>query len=211
MRWVHFSIPLLAACLCFFFSTVALPNVVCAIEPSFDCSKADHDAEELICRDNELAALDNQLAGVYHSALENIPADEHRNLKAIQRGWIKGRNDCWKADDLRSCVQLAYESRITELQIQGCLVTVPAPVKYQCDGGEYDYLTAVFYQETAMPAVVLTRINDRDSGQVIAWPTPSGSGAKYQGRNILFWTKGDEAMVEWLGDKLKCREISTRK
>ncbi len=112
---------------------------------------------------------------------------------------------------MRSCVKYAYESRITELQIQGGLVTVPEPVKYQCDGGEYDYLTAVFYQETAMSAVVLTRVNDRESGQVIAWPTPSGSGAKYQGRNVLFWTKGNEAMVEWLGDKLKCREISTRK
>ena len=211
MRTVFFFVLLPVMCTGVVFGSALLPNAASAAGPSFDCSKADHDAEELICRDNELTSLDNQLAEVYHAALRNIPADEHKNLKAIQRGWIKGRNDCWKADDLRSCVKLAYESRITELQIQGGLVTVPEPVKYQCDGGEYDYLTAVFYQETAMSAVVLTRVNDRESGQVIAWPTPSGSGAKYQGRNVLFWTKGNEAMVEWLGDKLKCREISTRK
>jgi uncharacterized protein len=182
-----------------------------ASDPSFDCSKADHDAEELICRDNELAALDNQLAVVYHAALKNFLADERKNLKAMQRGWIKGRNDCWKADELRSCVKFAYESRITELQIQGSLITVPEPTKYQCDDGEHDYLTAIFYQETAMPAVVLTRVNDRDSSLVIAWPTPSGSGAKYQGRNVNFWNKGNEAMVEWNNDKLKCRAMSTKR
>jgi len=124
----------------------------CAIEPSFDCSKASHDAEELICRDNELAELDNQLAGVYHAAVENIPADELKTMRAMQRGWIKGRNDCWKADDLRDCVKLEYETRITELQIRGGLVTVPEPVEFQCDGGKNDYLTAVFYQSTVQPA-----------------------------------------------------------
>jgi len=179
----------------------------CAIEPSFDCSKADHDAEDLICRDNELAALDNQLAGVYGAALKNIPVDEHKNLKAVQRGWIKGRNDCWKSSDLRDCVQLAYESRITELQIQGGLVTVPEPVQYQCDGGDYDYLTAIFYRSTALPVVALTRINNRETWQVIAYRSHSGSGARYEGQNVLFWNKGDEAMLEWNGEKLECREF----
>ncbi len=186
------------------FSSAAWSNSACAVEPSFDCSKADHDAEELICRDNELAALDNQLAGVYHTALENFPVDERKNLKVMQRDWIKGRNDCWKADDLRSCVKFAYEYRITELQITGGLFTVPEPVQYQCDSGEYDYLTAIFYTETARPAVVLSGNNGRDFWQVIAWPTPSGSGAKYQGSNVLFWNKGTEALVERQGRTIKC-------
>ncbi len=84
---------------------------------NLDYSKANHNAEELICRDNELTSLDNQLAAGYHAALGHIPANEHKNLKVIQRGWIEGRNDCWKADELRSCVKLAYEFRVTELQI----------------------------------------------------------------------------------------------
>ncbi len=207
MKLTHFFLPLLAAGICFLFNSAALPNAACAIEPSFDCSRADHDAEELICRDNELAALDNKLAAVYQTVLESCPDNDRKNLKATQRGWIKGRNDCWKADDLRSCIKFAYESRITELQIQGGLVTVPEPVEYQCNGGKHDYLTAIFYQNTVLPVVVLTRVNDKNSDQVLAWPTPSGSGAKYQGGNVLFWSKGREAMVEWNGSTLQCLEL----
>ncbi len=191
-----------------FFGPVLIANRASAADPSFDCSKTAHDAEELICKDDELAALDNQLAEVYHTAQQNFPADERNNLKAVQRGWIKGRNDCWKSDNMHNCIKIAYESRITELQIQGGLVTRPEPVQYRCNGGEYDYLTAIFYQETVLPVVVLTRVNGRETWQVIAYHTRSGSGARYSGQNVLFWSKGNEAMDEWNEDKLKCREIS---
>ncbi len=210
MGRIYISLPALSACLSLFCLSVAWSSSVCAVEPSFDCSKADHDAEELICKDNELAALDNQLAGVYHAALENFPAGERKNLKSMQRGWIKGRNDCWKADNLRNCVKSAYEFRITELQIKGGLVVVPEPVQYQCDGGEHDYLTAIFYLETALPAVVLTGNSGTDFWQETAFIIPSGSGEKYQGRNLLFWSKGQEAMLEWNGDDLKCKEMTDK-
>lgn len=192
-----------------FFGPALSPNSASAADPSFDCSKTAHDAEELICNDDELAALDNQLAGVYQAAQHNFPEEERKNLKAVQRGWIKGRNDCWKSDGLRNCIKFAYESRITELQIQGGLITRPEPVQYQCSGGEHDYLTAIFHRETVLPAVVLTRVNSRETWQVIAYHTRSGSGAKYSGPNVLFWSKGNEAMVEWNEDKLKCKELST--
>jgi membrane-bound inhibitor of C-type lysozyme len=32
----------------------------------------------------------------------------------------------------------------------------------------------------------------------------SGSGARYVGDDIEFWNKGDDAMVEWQGQKLEC-------
>jgi hypothetical protein len=58
---------------------------------------------------------------------------------------------------------------ITKLQMQGVLVTVPAATEYQCDGGHYDYLTAFFCRNAALPiVVVLTRNTSRDSNQVIA-------------------------------------------
>ncbi len=204
-------IPLLAITTGLLFGSLFWLGSACAIEPSFDCNKADHDAEDLICKDDEISALDNQLAGVYAASLENIPADERKNLKAMQRGWIKGRNDCWKSRDLRDCVKFAYESRITELQIQGGLVSVPEPVQYQCNSGDYDYLTAIFYRSTVLSVVALTRINDRETWQVIAYHSRSGSGAKYEGQNVLFWSKGNEAMLEWNGEQLKCREIPVEK
>jgi uncharacterized protein len=37
-------------------------------------------------------------------------------LKAHQRGWIKGRNECWKADDEKKCMADEYRLRIKELK-----------------------------------------------------------------------------------------------
>jgi uncharacterized protein len=84
--------------------------------PSFDCAKASHEVEELICGDAELAELDRSLSGLYGTLLEHTPAGEQRMLKAEQRGWVKGRNDCWKSDDVRGCVKSEYEARIRDLK-----------------------------------------------------------------------------------------------
>jgi uncharacterized protein len=39
-----------------------------------------------------------------------------------QRGWVKGRNDCWKSADHLQCTQAAYETRIAALQARYELV-----------------------------------------------------------------------------------------
>ena len=90
--------------------------LVQAANPSFDCSKATHEAELLICKDADLAALDRSLAELYATVLKNTPASEQGALKTEQRGWVKGRDDCWKADDKHGCIKAAYESRINELK-----------------------------------------------------------------------------------------------
>ncbi|MGB6188236.1 MAG: hypothetical protein WBF70_06640, partial [Aeromonas molluscorum] len=66
----------------------------------------------------------------------------------MQRGWIKGRNECWKADDLRQCVLTNYQQRITELQIKGGQMMVPSPVIYQCGTVQ---VSAYFYADTELP------------------------------------------------------------
>jgi len=86
------------------------------VTPSFDCAKASHEVEELICKDAELADLDRSLADLYAVVLKNTPASEQKMLKAEQRGWVKGRNDCWKSSDERGCVKREYEVRISELK-----------------------------------------------------------------------------------------------
>ena len=85
-------------------------------KPAFDCSKASGDVEELICNDTELADLDRSLSDLYGVLYKNLPADQQKHLKAEQIGWIKGRNDCWKSDDLRACVKGEYEYRINQLK-----------------------------------------------------------------------------------------------
>ncbi len=86
-----------------------------ANQPSFDCSKVKKDSSEgLICGSDELMDLDRELAAVYKQALNKASKDDM--LKAHQRGWIKGRNDCWKAKDEKQCMVDQYKLRIKELK-----------------------------------------------------------------------------------------------
>ncbi|MDA1379885.1 hypothetical protein PCI56_08560 [Plesiomonas shigelloides subsp. oncorhynchi] len=55
-------------------------------------------------------------------------------LKATQRGWIKGRNECWKSSDLPACTRQNYQLRIAELQVKYQLSQPLAPVVYSCKG-----------------------------------------------------------------------------
>jgi uncharacterized protein len=87
-----------------------------AASPSFNCAKASGEVEKLICKDAELAKLDRSLADLYATLLKNTPKSKQQGLKAEQRGWVKGRNDCWKSDDLRGCVASEYRSRIDQLK-----------------------------------------------------------------------------------------------
>ena len=96
--------------------TVVASAPAAKANPSFDCAKASHEVEELICKDAELADLDRSLADLYAVVLKNTPASEQKMLKAEQRGWVKGRNDCWKSSDQRGCVKSEYEVRISELR-----------------------------------------------------------------------------------------------
>ena len=86
-----------------------------ANQPSFDCSKVKKDSSEgLICGSDELMDLDRELATIYKQALTKASKDDM--LKAHQRGWIKGRNDCWKAKDEKQCMANEYNLRIKELK-----------------------------------------------------------------------------------------------
>ena len=95
--------------------TIALLTVsLYANQPSFDCSKVEkNSSESLICSSDELMDLDRELSMVYKQALEKASKDD--TLKAHQRGWIKGRNDCWKAEDEKKCMVDQYTLRIQEL------------------------------------------------------------------------------------------------
>jgi uncharacterized protein len=71
-------------------------GTVLAAGPSFECSKVEKDSiEELICKDDELSALDQKMAGVYAAAIKKAVNEHPPVLKAEQLGWIKARNGCW--------------------------------------------------------------------------------------------------------------------
>ena len=99
--------------------------------PTFDCAKAQGEVEQLICKDEGLAALDRKLDEVYKAALAKARDDVPQLLRTEQRGWVSGRNECWKAKDadnavyltaswtatsVRECVEARYRIRTAELQ-----------------------------------------------------------------------------------------------
>jgi uncharacterized protein YecT (DUF1311 family) len=73
---------------------VLAPAAAAQPGPSFDCSKAEHEIEELICKDDGLAAEDRKLAEVYAAAVKAMEGvasggpEAIQKLKTTQRGWI---------------------------------------------------------------------------------------------------------------------------
>jgi uncharacterized protein len=184
--------------------------------PAFDCAKADGEVEKLICQNEDLAALDRKLDEVYKAALAKATNEVAPTLKAEQRGWIKGRNECWKAQgednpafltaswqatDVRDCVEGQYQLRISELQALYHLVPSKGPVFFACEGNPANEVVATFFETDPPTARV-----ERGDRSVTAWLVPTGSGSKYEGQNLELWTKGDEARVTWLDEELKCQE-----
>lgn len=183
--------------------------------PAFDCAKASGEVEKLICADQGLAALDRKLDGVYKAALAKASDDVPKFLRTEQRGWIKGRDECWKAKgagnpvylteswvatDVRGCVEGQYRMRIAELQVQLRLMPAKGPVFFACNNQPANEFVATFF-ETDPPAASVER-GDRT---VIAYQVRTASGAKYEGQNLALWTKGNEATITWLGEELKCK------
>ncbi len=181
--------------------------------PAFDCAKAQGEVQELICKDEGLASLDRKLDEVYKAALAKARDDVPQFLRAEQRGWIKGRDECWKvktggpafltatwqATNVRECVEGNYRIRISELQALMRLVPPKGPVFFTCENNPSNEVVATFF-ETDPPTARL----ERGDKTVTAWLVPAGSGSKYEGQNVEFWTKGKEATVTWLEEKLRC-------
>jgi len=168
-----------------------------AATPSFDCSKSPGGFEQLVCKDPSLAALELQLADTFAQALAK--AADKATLQATERGWIKGRDECWKADDMPACVREAYIVRIVDLRIQHNLVVIPSAVEYRCDDNSKPF-TATFYNDEPRAAVLTW-----GSDQAIVPATVSASGARYAARGIEFWEHQGVASVDFYGNKLSCK------
>jgi len=169
-------------------------------KPTFDCSRVNSDIEALICGDPELAALDHKMDAVFKRAAARQSGADLKALTATQRGWIKGRNDCWKAQDKKSCVIESYNVRMVELQITNGLVEAPPAVGFVCNGDASVPFFATFYNDLDPPAAVLTYGGD----QAIALAAPAASGARYAADHMEFWEHQGQATVDWYGTPLQC-------
>lgn len=163
--------------------------------PSFDCAKAESEAEKLVCGDAALAELDRKVAAAYGAALDAAggldagASEAVETLRAEQRGWIKGRDECWKAADPRDCVEFAYLSREGTLVAEWMLQEPTGTAAWACDGNPSNEVVTMFF-DTTLPSVRFERGDSIDTGSLAR----TGSGARYEGsfgRSI--WIKGEEA------------------
>lgn len=83
------------------------------IAPSFDCDKAEKNAEKLICNDNGLAALDREVARLYRLASDALNATpDFEDLLIGQRKWLAERNTCFDAE----CLAEMHVRRVNQLR-----------------------------------------------------------------------------------------------
>jgi uncharacterized protein len=86
---------------------------------SFDCGKAESEAEKMICGNDELSRLDKSLNKAYLQVLERT--DIKKQIIKGQRQWLKNfRNACRDAE----CIKRTYKTRIKELEFLSSYVTI---------------------------------------------------------------------------------------
>lgn len=161
--------------------------------PSYSCANViDGGIKQMICNDAGLSMFDRKLAAVYAEALKIAATQQPPTLRAEQRGWIKGRDECAKNDAPRTCVEDEYRRRIAELQAMYRLLPPKGPVTYVCDGNRANEVV-VNYFATDPPTLVA----ERGDSVSLMYLQQSGSGAKYAGRNETLWEHAGEARITW--------------
>lgn len=170
--------------------------------PSYDCAKA-QDVEQRVCQSAELSVLDRRMAAAYKSNLAATDAATQKRLRAEQRGWLRSRDECWKASDQNLCITLSYQMRLVQLQIQSGAVMAPKAVEFAC-GENSKPFTAAFYDKLEPHAAILTYGGD----QTIAIIQRSASGAHYSNDGVDFREHQGEARVTWYGTQLTCKVAS---
>lgn len=155
---------------------------------TIDCARASGQAEQAVCADKELAALD-RLAG---------PGDDM--LK-------EARNACVRADELRPCLVEAYAMRIAERAKAGAAdsAMVTGPVAFACGR---ETIEATFINSE--PGYVV--LAGGESPAVLA-RVAAASGVAFEGRvdgePWSLWNKGREATLVRSGREANCTDVAS--
>jgi uncharacterized protein len=181
------------------------PAAALAEGPTFDCAKAQGEVEKLICADAALAALDHQLDAAYKAATAKAKGPVATELRETQRGWVSGRNECWKAngqqtwitatwtvDTVKGCVDAQYRLRTSELQALWQLVP-PKTIAYACQNNPANEVVASFFATD--PATIRLERGDR---AVTMWLVGAAGAGKYEGQNVDLVHQGNSLKVNWL-------------
>jgi len=77
--------------------------------------------------------------------------------------------------------------------------TTRGPFVFICQGTPPTQITATFLGKDAGRAKLVYK-----GETVIAKHALSADGARYQAPRVDFWNKGDDATIEWRGERLSC-------
>jgi uncharacterized protein len=172
----------------------------------------------LICSDASLTALDRSLNTAYKAATAKASGKLATQLRTEQRGWVKSRNDCWKAngqqtwitptrtvDTVKGCVDAQYRIRTSELQAIWQLLP-PNTVSCACQNNPAN--EAVAGNFATDPATIRL---ERGVRTVTLWRVGRPDEGKYEGQNVSLVHQGNAMKVSWLTtdlgktDELACR------
>lgn len=186
--------------------------------PTFDCAKAQGVVEKAICADAGLAARDRQLAAVYKAATAKARGRLADTLRADQRGWVKGRNDCWKANGqetwitatwtvktVKDCIDAQYRLRTSELQAVWRLLP-PTTTSQACNGNPANEVIVNAFATD--PATIRLERGDRTA---TLWQVGVPADSRFEGQNVALVRQAGGAKVSWLDvnsgktDELDCQ------
>lgn len=172
--------------------------------PSFSCKTvAKNSIAAKVCQEPELALLDAKLAYTYALAAKAAQPSKLGQLHAEQRGWIKGRDECWKSSQQNACIHDAYQQRIATLAATYSLVPHSEPYQFVCGDKNPRPLEVVFY-ETQPSTLVANFAGDKS----LMFQQRMGSGIYYRGRNEWFKEHQHHTTIQWGYQKpvLTCKQ-----
>ncbi len=184
---------------------LSFPIVASAQGGTIDCARARGSVAALICSDDELAERDRALAAVFRAVSAKATGAMAKRLRAEQRGWVKGRNECWKAQQattwitatwtentVKGCVTAQYRLRTSELQAVWRLLPVTT-ARYGC---EHNPANEVVVNSFATdPATIRLERGDRT---VTLWQVSDSGEASFEGQNVSLRRTPQGVQVIWL-------------
>ena len=80
-----------------------------AYAASFDCHRDTGPVERTICNNDELSAMDDEMAYLYFKISNNLGRHGARQLLDEQRNWLDQRNECGMNAE---CIRILYKGRL---------------------------------------------------------------------------------------------------
>jgi uncharacterized protein len=129
------------------------------------------------------------LAEVYQKALLKSANEKPPLLKAEQRGWVKGKAECWKEQDKKACASELYTLRIAELQARYELVPISKKLVLSCENNPAHEILLRYYLTT--PATLIADYGDQVSLMY------QQADQSYVGRNEKLSEQNGVFIVQW--------------